>query len=94
MNDPLLKDLLCYHQPLNDAVFSHQLLAKIKVEERKRRWIMWVFTLLGLILSALYMWSVLPMGALTQLITPLNGLLLFSIGLFVVWLWVEELSSA
>ncbi len=93
MNDPLLKDLLNYHQPLNDVDFSRHLLVKIKRAERQRRLIMWAFTLLGLCLSTLYLWSILPLGTWVYWLTPVNGLLLFGIGIFVIWLWAEEMSS-
>lgn len=94
MNDPLLKDLLNYHQPLNDVDFSRQLLAKIKRAERQRRLIMWVFTLFGLCLSTLYLWSILPLDTWLHWLTPVNGLLLFGIGIFMIWLWTEERSIA
>ncbi len=93
MNDPVLKDLLNYHQPLNDAEFSRQLLAKITAAERQRRLIMWFFSVVGLVLSAVYLVSVSAVFSWTSLMTPVNGLLLFSIGLFVVWLWTDTLAS-
>ncbi len=93
MNDPILKDLLNYHQPLNDAEFGRQLMHRIKAAERKRRMIMWFFSVVGLILSTVYLVSVSSVISLTSLMTPINGLLLFSIGLFVVWLWTDPLAS-
>ena len=93
MTDPILKDLLAYHQPLDDQAFNNQVIAKINAVERKRCFIMLAFTLIGLLLSVIYLWSVLPVGVLQNLLTPVNGLLLSSIGLFIVWLWTEELAG-
>lgn len=93
MTDPILKDLLAYHQPLDDQAFKSQVIAKIKANERQRRLTMLGFTLIGLLVSFIYLWSVLPVGVLHNLLTPLNGLLLSSIGLFIVWLWTEELAD-
>ncbi len=92
MTDPLI-DLLSYHNPLDDLEFKQQVLARIKATEQKRHFIMMLFTVIGLLLSVIYLWSVLPVGVAQNLLTPTNGLLLSSIGLFLVWLWSEELSQ-
>ncbi len=93
MTEPAIKELLSYHQPVNDRAFNQQVIAKIKAADRKRRMIMMLFTLFGLIASTAYLWLALTDVTPQNLLTPVNSLLLFSVGLFIVWLWTEDLAS-
>ncbi len=94
MTDPILKDLLGYHEPLDEAAFNHHVMAEIRAAKKQRSLIMWIFTLLGMTVSTAYLWYTLPVGVMLNLLTPTNGLLLSGIGLFLVWLWTDALTDA
>lgn len=90
MTDPALKDLLAYHQPLHDSEFKRQVMNRIHAANRKRRLIMTLFTLLGLLVSAVYFWSVLSATTWPLLLTPVNGMLFFCVALLIFWLWTDD----
>ncbi len=93
MNDPLFEDLLAYKKPLDQVVFNQAVMQKIKTAQKKRKLIMSLFSLIGMLLTVTYLLTVLPAGIWQNLLTPVNGLLLASIGLFIIWLWTVELTS-
>ncbi len=93
MKDPLLNDLLGYKNSLDETAFTLSLMDKIKAYNKRRRLIMGLFSIVGLLLSCLYLLMVLPVGFTQNIMTPTNGLLLAAIGLFLVWLWTVELAS-
>lgn len=93
MNDRFLNDLLAYHEPLDEAAFRQQLMQQLARNEARRRRIMAWFIGLGVLLSLVYVWWLLPSVVWSQLLTPINGLLLFGIGVFVIWLWTDALTS-
>ncbi len=90
MTDPLLKDLLSYHHSLNDAEYNRQVMARIHAANRQRRLIVTLFTLLGVLISAVYFWSVLSATIWPHLLTPVNGMLFFCLGLLIFWLWTDD----
>ncbi|WP_223788008.1 hypothetical protein [Marinicella meishanensis] len=93
MNDQSIEDILAYHQPLDGAHFRQQLLQQLAVVQARRRRIMVWFCVLGVLLTLVYLWWMLPSLVWSQLFTPINGLLLFGIGVFVIWLWTDTLTS-
>lgn len=93
MNDPLIKDLLVYTKPLDQTGFNQAVMKKINAANKKRKLIMLLSSLIGVLLTVVYLVMVLPAGVGHRLLTPVSGLLLSSIGLFVIWLWTVELTS-
>ena len=93
MSDFYLNDLLAYKKTLDEAGFNQAVMDKIKLAHKKRMLIMFLFSLIGGLLTVVYLLSVFPTGIGQNLLTPVNGLLFSSIGLFVVWLWTVEMSS-
>jgi hypothetical protein len=93
MNDQQLNALLNYRQPLDDRAFRDQVMQRMATAQRQRRRIMWLFSLLGVLLTLAYAWVAFPAVAWPQLLTPVNGIMLFVTGGFVLWLWTETLTS-
>ncbi|TDR23300.1 hypothetical protein [Marinicella litoralis] len=93
MNDSFLAEILAYKKPLDEATFNATVMDQIKKAHQMRRMIVACFSLMGVFLTAMYLLTVMPAGLAPKLLTPTNGLLLSSIGLFVIWLWTVELSS-
>jgi uncharacterized membrane protein YfcA len=93
MSDSFLNNLLAYEKPLDEAGFNQAVMEKIKRVNKKRMWIMALFSFIGVLLTVVYLATVLPAGIGKNLLTPFNGLLFSSIALFVVWLWTVEMSS-
>ena len=93
MSDPTLNDILSYQQPLDDQAFTEQLMQRLSAERRRRGRIMLTFILLGVLLTLAYLWLLIPLTVWSQLLTPMNGIMLFVTGAFVLWLWTETLTS-
>jgi predicted nucleic acid-binding Zn ribbon protein len=93
MSDPTLNDVLSYQQPLDDQAFTQQLMRQLQAEKRRRRRIMLIFIVLGVLLTLAYLWSLLPTVVWATLLTPINGIMLFVTGAFVLWLWIDTLAS-
>ena len=93
MSDPTLNDLLSYRQPLDDQEFTTQLMQRVQAEKRRRWRIMLTFIVLGVLLTLAYLWLLIPAAVWGTLLTPVNGIMLFVTGAFVLWLWTDTLAS-
>lgn len=93
MNDPTLKDLLSYQQALDDQAFTTELMQRVKTDKRRRWRIMLTFIALGVLLTLAYLWLLIPVAVWSTLLTPINGIMLFVTGAFVLWLWTDTLAS-
>jgi len=93
MKDPYIDELLAYKNPLEEAGFNRAVIEEIQQANQQRKRIVASFTFVGLCMTVVYLLAVLPADVGVQLLTPVNGLLLSSIGLFVIWLWTDALAS-